>query len=77
MPCLCCVSLQHAAITSVEIVTTSTIVHKENDSVDHSHDPSHTHNSLCGGTCQLKIISAPNDDMLEGDFEFNFGKDFR
>jgi len=34
-------------------------------------------NSLCGGPCQFEIISAPNDDMLEGDFELSSRKDFR
>ena len=34
-------------------------------------------NSLCGGARRIEIISAPNDDVLEGDFEFSSGKDFR
>ena len=34
-------------------------------------------NSIYGGACQLEIISVPNDDVLEGDFEFSSGKDFR
>jgi len=25
-------------------------------------------NSLCGGACQLEIISAPNDDVYSGSF---------
>jgi len=25
-------------------------------------------NSLCGGACQLEIISTPNDDMYSGSF---------
>jgi len=44
------------------------LFHEENDSVDDSHSPIHTHNSLCGGTCRLEIMSTPNDEVLEGDF---------
>ena len=56
-------------------VITSTV---ENQSVDHSHTRSHgLRNSIYGGACRLEIISAPNDDVLEGDFEFSSGKDFR
>jgi len=34
-------------------------------------------NSLCGGAYQLENISAPNDDVYSGSFEFTSGKDFQ
>ena len=58
MQYLCCVSLQHDS--------TITNKHHWNQSVDHSH----SRNSLYGGACRLETISSPNDDVLEGDFEF-------
>ena len=41
-----------------------------------AHICTHSSNSLCGGTCRLEIIRAPNDDVYSGVFEFSSGKDF-
>jgi len=72
---MCYMSLQHVTILSVD-----TPLNSDNDhclSWPLKLVVSVGSNSLRGGACRLEIISAPNDDMLEGDFEFSSRKDFR
>ena len=70
------VSMSHSSRCSAYVFPArdSLILNKvENQSVDHSHTCVVILSML--GACRLEIISAPNDDVLEGDFEFSSGKD--
>ena len=58
-------ALQHVIIWSVDTPLISynehRLFHEENISCTVALDS----NSLCGGACQLEIVSAQNDDVLE------------